>query len=118
MATDNQLRARLKASQDEYISSLADEMDSRADAERKVIDKGLEALGFIDRPTEAHELLLWHVHRIGLVLGFAGLVMVGYGVFGPRTFSLVGYGVTLGGFLLVAVESLLDWHADSLGDSG
>lgn len=114
MATDNQLRARVKPSEAEYLDSIATTLDEdRAEAERKVIEEGFAALGYIDRPTKPHELLLWYVRRIGLVLGFVGLILMGYGVFGPRLFSLIGFGITLSGFLLVALEGFLDAYSES-----
>lgn len=109
MATDNQLRARLDAKQDDSLSSIKSEKSvSRAEAERIVIEEGLESLGYLEKPTEPHEILLYYVERMGLVLGFVGLIMIGYGVFGPRSWSFIGFGITLGGFLLVAVKTFLD----------
>lgn len=114
MATDNRLRATVDPAQDEHLSSLEDERDlKRTEAERLVVEEGLESLGYVERPTQAHELLLWYVRRIGLILGFAGLILLGYGIFGPRTYSFMGFGITLSGFLLVLLEGLLDAYTQA-----
>lgn len=108
MATENRLRARVKEPEADSIEEIKEERDiDRTDAERIVFREGLESLGYSERPTEAHEVLLYYTERIGLTLGFVGLIMIGYGVFGPRLWSLIGFGITLGGFLLVAVQAFL-----------
>ena len=116
MATDNQLRARVDPSHAERIDTLAREQSEgeRTEAERKAIEEGLRSLGYLERPVERHELLLWYVRRVGIGLGFLGLVSMGFGVFGARVFSLVGFGLALGGFLLVAVEEFLDEYSGQL----
>lgn len=108
MATENRLRARVKEPEADSIEEIKEKRDiERTDAERIVFREGLESLGYAQKPTESHEILLYYTERIGLVLGFVGLIMIGYGVFGPRLWSVVGFGITLGGFLLVAVQAFL-----------
>lgn len=109
MATDTRLRARIQPSHAEHIEDYADAQgfEKRVDAEREIVKTGLEAIGYIDRPTEGHEVFLWYVRRIGLVLGFVGLIVMGYGVFGPRINSIVGFGLLLTGFLFVALEEFI-----------
>jgi len=115
MAAQNRLRASIDDSHDDYLEEIVDQRDtSRPEAERTVVKEGLVSLGYIPKPTEAHELLLYYVRRIGLTLGFGGLAVMGYGVFGSRIFSLIGFGLTLGGFLLVALEEFLDFHSDQM----
>lgn len=115
MATGNQLRARLPPSHAKHIESIAeDEFDgAEAEAERQVVKEGLESLGYVDPPTDPHEVLLYHVRRIGLLLGFVGLIAIGYGIFGPRTYSLIGLGMTIIGFLLIALEETLGHFTES-----
>lgn len=114
MATDNRLSARVGDSRDELLSEVAEERDgdTRADVEREALEEGLAALGYIERPTEPHVRLLWYVRRIGVLLGFVGLAALGYGVFGPRLSSLVGFGLTMGAFLLIAVAEGLSAYTD------
>lgn len=91
-----------------------DRFDSRTHAERKAVEEGLRRLGYLDEPDQPHEQLLWVVNRVGLGLGFIGLIAVGIGVFGPRVSSVVGFGLTLGGFILLLVEAALDEQSESL----
>jgi len=121
MATENRLRARVKEPEAESIEEIQDEKDiERTEAERMVFREGLHSLGYSERPTEAHEMLLYYTERIGLTMGFVGLIMIGYGVFGPRMWSVSGFGITLGGFLLVAVQAFLGEYVDSqeVGQNG
>lgn len=106
MAPDNQLRARVAPSHAEHISEIAEDRfdGEHTEAERLVVKEGLESLGYEDRPTEASELMLYYLRRIGLVLGFVGLIMMGYGVFGPRSWGVVGFGLLMAGFLFLALE--------------
>jgi len=39
---------------------------------------------------------------------------VGFGIFGPRVSSIVGFGITLGGLLLLVVEAALDENTDRI----
>lgn len=118
MATENRLRARVKESEADSIENIKEEHDiERTDAERIVLRQGLESLGYTEKPAEAHEILLYYTERIGLVLGFVGLIMIGYGVFGPRLWSVIGFGITLGGFLLVAVQAFLSEFLPTTGVS-
>lgn len=115
MAAQNRLRASIKESHDEYLSDLEEQRDAtRAQVEREVMEEGLAALGYIEQPTAPHEVLLWYVRRIGIGLGFVGLAGLGIGVFGPRVASLVGFGLALGAFLLIAVAEALDEYAGDL----
>lgn len=106
MAVDTRLRARVQPSHAEHIDHLAEhEFDGvQVEAERRIVKEGLVSLGYIERPTEARELFLWYLRRIGLMLGFVGLILMGYGIFGARLFSILGFGLLLGGFLFVALE--------------
>lgn len=109
MATNYQLRARIEASHAEHIDEISEDRDiTETEAERVVFREGLESMGYVERPTAPHELFLWYVRRIGLVLGLVGLISIGYGIFGSRLFSLIGFGLTLIGFLLVAVADALE----------
>jgi len=118
MSSEQRLRARLDEPHAECVKTLKQERDiERADAERIVVREGLESLGYTEKPTEAHEMLLFYTERIGLVLGFVGLIMIGYGVFGPRLWSVIGFGITLGGFLLVAVQTFLGAYLPGEGVS-
>ena len=108
MATENRLRATMESKYIELIDSLADERgESRLDAERAAVKEGLRSLGHLERPTAPHELYLFYINRIGLVLGFCGLIMIGYGIFGLRLWSYIGFGLTVMGFLLVALAEAL-----------
>lgn len=110
MATDNRLRAKVPPSHSECITTFAEDRfgGSETEAERALIKEGLAAEGYLERPTDRAELFLWYVRRIGLILGFVGLISIGYGVFGSRLFSIIGFGLTLGGFLMVALTDGLD----------
>lgn len=105
MATKDRLTARLRPSMAEQIESFAEDHDlDDPEAERELVQEGLESYGYLDRPTDPAELLLWYLRRIGLLLGLVGLIMIGYGVFGPRSWGVIGFGLLLGGFLFVALE--------------
>lgn len=106
MAPDNQLRARVQPSHADHISEIAEDRfdGEQTEAERYVVKEGLESLGYEDRPTDAAELLLYYLRRIGLMLGLVGLIMMGYGVFGPRSWGIIGFGLLLGGFLFLFLE--------------
>lgn len=106
MRPDNQLRARVAPSHADHISTIANDRfnGEKSEAERYVVREGLESLGYEDRPTEAAELMLYYLRRIGLILGFVGLILMGYGVFGPRSWGVIGFGLLMGGFLFLALE--------------
>ncbi len=103
---------------DEHGESLEtaaeDRFDSRPQAERKTVEAGLQTLGYLEQPDKPHEQLLWVVNRVGLLLGFIGLVTIGVGIFGPRMASFAGFGLTLGGLSLLVVEAALDQQSESL----
>lgn len=104
MATSNRLRATIDEDHREHIETIADaENVDGTEAERIVVKEGLASLGFIERPTDGHELFLWYTRRMGLTLGFTGLVCMGYGVFAPRIWSVIGFGLLVTGFLSVAI---------------
>lgn len=104
MATSNRLRATIDDDHREHIETIAAKEDvAEPEAERIVVKEGLASLGFIERPTDAHDLFLWYARRMGLTLGFTGLVCMGYGVFAPRIWSVIGFGLLLTGFLSIAV---------------
>lgn len=117
MAADNQLRARLKPTHTEKIDEIAEQRGTeRVNVEREVIEEGLVAMGHVDRPSDGADLLLWYVRRVGLVFGVVGLIMLGYGVFGPRSFSIVGFSLVVAGFGFIAAEEFSKEIADRLGD--
>jgi hypothetical protein len=119
MATDNRLTARVQPSHADRISSVAEDREiPETEAERVVVREGLASLGYVEKPSEDSELLLYYVRRIGLVLGFVGLILVGYGIFGPRVFSVIGFGLVLAGFVGVALEEFLRQYGDdNVGES-
>ena len=103
MATDNQLRARVPASHVEKIQQLSrDRAITETDAERAVVREGLTALGYVDEPVDPGEIALSYARKSGSVLGFVGLIMIGYGLFGTAIFRFVGFGLILAGFGLIA----------------
>jgi hypothetical protein len=114
MATENRLSARIKTSRDELLDEVEEDHGvCRAEAERVVLKEGLATLGYIERPTEAHVRLLWYVRRVGMLLGFVGLAAMGYGVFASRASSVIGFGLTMGAFLLVAVAEGLETYTEA-----
>lgn len=116
MATDNKLRGRVDPPHATRIEQVAEDHDEgRSDAERRVVDEGLKSMGYLERPTSRHELLLWYVRRIGYGLGFIGFAGMGFGTFHARVFALIGFALTLNGFLLVAVSDFLDTYTDTNG---
>lgn len=113
MATDNRVRVRVRPDYADSIERFAeDEGMDEPDAQRKIIEEGLASLGYVDRPTARHELLLWYARKIGLLLGFVGLILIGYGIFGARLFSIVGFAVLLSGFVFLSTEEFLKWATD------
>lgn len=114
MAADNQLRARVNPSHAEHIGEIAnDRFDGQeTEAERFVVKHGLEALGYEQRPTEASEVMLFYLRQIGLLLGLVGLICIGFGVFWPRVWSIIGFGLLLGGFLFIALQEGLRSYTD------
>jgi hypothetical protein len=74
----------------------------RPDAERAVVREGLAAMGYVEHPVEAGELLLQYARKGGGVLGVAGLIFIGYGLFGAAIFRFLGFGLLLAGFGLFA----------------
>lgn len=106
MAPDNQLRARVRPALAGHINDIADDRfdGQQTEAERYVVKEGLESLGYIDRPEDAAKLMLYYLRQIGLLLGLVGLICMGYGAFGPRSWSVIGFGLLLAGFLFLALE--------------
>jgi hypothetical protein len=116
MSTGKRLTATVGEDPADALDKAEEEsFGSRTQAEREALKRGLQEMGYLDRPDEAHEQLLWVVNKVGLGLGFVGLLAIGVGIFGPRLASFVGFGVTLGGMLLLVVEAVLEEHTDSLG---
>lgn len=108
MAADNQLQARIQPSHAECITDIATQRDiAETEVEREVVREGLAAMGYVSRPTNGLDLFEWYLRRIGLVLGVVGIIMMGFGVFWPRIYSLLGFSLLIGGFLFVALEELL-----------
>lgn len=108
MASGNKLSARVPGSHAEKITQMSNDLDiAEPDAERKLIKEGLASMGYVNKPHESFELLLYYLRRIGLVLGIVGLILIGYGIFGPRQWSFAGYALVLTGFLGVALEGFL-----------
>lgn len=86
-----------------------------ADAERMAVKEGLQAMGYVERPTDAADLFRWYLRQMGFILGLGGLISMGYGVFGERLFSIIGFGLLLAGFLFLALELGLE-HYDGWAD--
>lgn len=115
MASNNQLRARVSDRRIEQIGSVATDRDiSESEAERVLVREGLASLGYIDRPIDAEELLLYYARRIGTVLGFVGLILVGYGIFGSAAFRYMGFGLLLVGFAGIAASEMAPMLSDRI----
>lgn len=72
------------------------------EAERVVVREGLASLGYVEKPVEMADVLLRYARMGGSVLGFVGLILIGYGLFGPASFRFIGFGLLLAGFGLIA----------------
>lgn len=108
MRNDNQLSARVRPSSQEALEQLATDRDMELpDAERAAIREGLESYGYTEKPLNGADVLLYYVRRIGILLGFVGLIVIGYGIFGSRLFSYAGFGLVFVGFVMVALEGFL-----------
>jgi len=115
MSGENRLRATLDDKQAGALDKAEqDRFDDRTHAERQLVERGLQDLGYLETPDTPHREFLWVVNRAGLGLGAVGLMAIGVGIFGPRIASVIGYGVTLTGFLLLLTASWLDTHTDRL----
>lgn len=110
MSSENRLSARIRTDIDDGIQALGDDHDMvTAEAERTAVKAGLHTLGYYDIPepqNPADRLRYW-VNWIGMVLGFVGLILTGYGIFGSLIFRVMGFGVLLIGVLLIATQALL-----------
>lgn len=103
MGTENQLRARIPDAHMELIRQVSQHRDiPETEAERVVVREGLTALGYVERPIEPGDVLLQYARKGGSVLGFAGLILVGYGLFGAASFRFLGFGLLLAGFGLIS----------------
>lgn len=103
MATDNQLRARVPDTHVEQIRTIAgDRQIAETEAERVVVREGLASLGYIEKPTDAGEMLLHYARKIGSLLGLVGLILIGYGIFGVPMARFVGFGLVLSGVAAMA----------------
>lgn len=103
MATENQLRARVPPEHVDLIGQVSNDRDiSETEAERVVVREGLAALGYVSQPVEPAEVLLKYARKSGSVLGFVGLILIGYGLFGPAVFRFTGFGLVLSGFGLIS----------------
>lgn len=115
MSGNKRLTATVPEEHGECLERATDDrFDSRPHAERKAVEEGLRRWGYLEEPDQPHKQLLWVVNRVGLGLGFVGLAALGIGVFGPRISSLVGFALTLGGFVLLLVEAALDRQTESM----
>lgn len=103
MASQNQLRARVPDAHVELIREVSIDRDiTETEAERVVVREGLTALGYVERPIEPGDVLLRYARKSGSVLGFVGLILVGYGLFGAASFRFLGFGLLLAGFGLIS----------------
>lgn len=130
MAEKYQLRARISDRDADGIDDLSDDRDiSNTDAERAVVREGLVGLGYVtDGRTDAEkhsQQLLRYARLGGSVLGFVGLILIGYGLFGAAAFRFTGFGLLLAGFGLIAgsefapiVRAKLRGEADTDGTGG
>lgn len=103
MASDNQLRARVPEAHVKLIERVSQDRGiGETDAERIVVREGLAAMGYVEVPVRIEDQLLTYARRGGSVLGFVGLILIGYGLFSSATFRLVGFGLVVAGFGLIA----------------
>jgi len=103
MATDTRLSAIVPTHHINQLRTYADDHNINVtDAEREIIKQGLAANGYLETPTTPTELLTHYTRITGNILGFVGLIMIGYGIFGATLFSYIGFGLVLTGFSAIA----------------
>lgn len=124
MATENRLRASIDPAHQEHLSEVEAEIQEeyphlerpRTEAERKVFEAGLEALGYVERPRDAATLFLWYARQIGYVLGLVGLILIGYGIFWGQLVQVIGLGLLILAFPMIAAWDVLPRLTDRFGD--
>lgn len=108
MAYESRLTAHVPGSVGDQIQEVADDEEvEKTEAERIVVREGLKSLGYVEQPKTPAETVLYHTKRIGYVLGFVGLILIGYGIFGTMLFRWWGFGLTLVGLGMIMTADLL-----------
>lgn len=119
MASSNQLTARVDHRHSESIENLAEDRDIRTtDAERVVVRAGLEKIGYLEESADRAMIFQDYARKIGTVLGFVGLTVIGYGIFGIRAFQYMGFGLVLAGFGLIAGAEFAPSVSDKIDSRG
>lgn len=124
MASRNRLSATVPERHREEINNISQEREIKdADAEREVVRAGLEKLGRIEETHDPGSGFLQRARQSGMLLGFVGVTVIGYGLFGSAAFRYIGFGLVLSGFALIAgaefaprVNDLIDETLDNRGE--
>lgn len=113
MSSGNRLSATVPERHREEINNLGDERGlDDADAERAVVEAGLEQLGYLDADNPGDSYLS-RVRKTGATLGAAGITLIAWGIFATQIFLYIGFGLVLAGFALIAgaefAPEISDW---------